>query len=224
MVKTKKRNCLIWLLALTIIFTSFGYHTEVKADKMKDTTAKDLVKNIQIGWNLGNTLDSIDGKRSHDPEYTETSWGNIMTTKAMLKAVAKQGFQAVRVPVTYYDNCDEEANIDKEWLDRVEEVTNYVLDSGMYCIIDVQHDVGMGAWITADKKDYKTSKKRLERLWEQIAERFKDYDERLIFEGFNELINDQNEWENAEDSNYEVTNKLNQVFVNTVRKSGGNNM
>ena len=74
MVKTKKRNCLIWLLVLTIIFTSFGYQTEVKADKMKDTTAKDLVKNIQIGWNLGNTLDSIDGKRSHDPEYTETSW------------------------------------------------------------------------------------------------------------------------------------------------------
>lgn len=223
MVKTKNRNCLIWLLALTIIFTSFGYQTEVKADKMKDTTAKDLVKNIQIGWNLGNTLDSIDGKRSHDPEHTETSWGNIITTKAMLKAVAKQGFQAVRVPVTYYDNCDEEANIDKEWLDRVEEVTNYVLDSGMYCIIDVHHDVGMGAWITADKKDYKTSKKRLKRLWEQIAKRFKDYDERLIFEGFNELINDQNEWENAEDSNYEVTNKLNQVFVDTVRKSGGNN-
>lgn len=188
-----------------------------------EITATQLVKNINAGWNLGNTLDSIDGTRLHDPEQTETSWGNNITTEAMIKTVAEGSFKAVRVPVTYYDNCDENANIDSAWLDRVETVVDYVLDNGMYCIIDVHHDTGMGAWITADEEDYDLSSKRLQKLWEQIAERFKNYDERLIFEGFNELINDKNEWDNADDSNYEVTNKLNQVFVDCVRKTGGNN-
>jgi len=58
---------------------------------MRDISAIDLVKEIKIGWNLGNTLDAP----------TETAWGNPRTTKAMIEKVREMGFNAVRVPVTW---------------------------------------------------------------------------------------------------------------------------
>lgn len=221
----KKIVCFIIALCIVLSFvtinmlwTRAAYDSSLPSDE-----AFDLVSDMGIGWNLGNTLDSISGQKTHDVTATETSWGNPVTTKQMIQMVADAGFKTVRVPVTYYDNSDTEANIDEEWLDRVEEVVNYVLDCDMYCIINVHHDTGMGAWINVDTENYEESSYRLQRLWQQIAERFKSYDNRLIFEGFNEILNSQNQWSDAKSENYENTNKLNQLFVDTVRASGGNN-
>ena len=116
---------------------------------------------------------------------------------------------------------------------RVEEVVNYVLNAGCYCILNVQHDTGAangrtdgGAWLYADIDDYPTQTVRYQKFWQQIAERFKNYDEHLIFESFNEILNKSYSWtapSSVEDGAYQAINKLQQDFVNVVRATGGNN-
>lgn len=221
----KKRYHMIFFIVficilITLILNS-GSIMNVNAAKENESIA--FVKDMKLGWNLGNTLDCIDGKRQHSVEVYETLWGNPITTKEMIQMVADAGFGTVRIPVTYYDNCNIDAIIDEAWLDRVEEIVNYVLDTGMYCVINVHHDTGKGAWINSDTAGYEENSKRLEKLWKQIAERFQSYDERLIFEGFNELLNSKNQWTGASSDDYENTNKLNQLFVDTVRNTGGKN-
>lgn len=156
-------------------------------------------------------------------EYYETLWGNPVTTRGMIDTVAKAGFGAVRLPVTYYDHMDEKGTIDADWLSRVKEVVDYVLDSGMYCIIDIHHDSGEDGWISADLPTIEQQKQNLSLVWSQIARQFRDYDEKLVFEGFNEILNGRKQWTGAGSDAYEAVNLLNQAFVDTVRSSGGNN-
>ena len=135
----------------------------------------------------------------------------------------KAGFHTVRVPVTYYDHCDNNGNIDKEWLDRVEEVVNYVLKNDMYCVLTVHHDTGANAWITTNPQKLEKNSKILENLWKQISTRFQNYSYKLVFEGMNEILDSKNQWGESTAEDYNVVNELNQVFVDTVRKCGGNN-
>lgn len=108
---------------------------------------------------------------------------------------------------------------------RVEEVVNYVLKAGCYCVINVMHDTGEKGWLYADMGDYATRTAKYQAVWKQIAERFKNYGEKLVFESFNEILNKQRSWTApaAGDGAYQAINKLQQDFVNTVRATGGNN-
>ncbi len=191
-------------------------------------TAESAVNSINAGWNLGNSLDSCgewiglysDGK----PASYETAWGNPVTTKKLITAVKKAGFNAIRVPVTWSEHIDSNGNIDKEWLDRVQEVVDYVISQDLYCILNVHHDAGSDGWIKATSDSYNKSSKKFAGLWKNIAVRFKDYDEKLIFEGFNEILDSKNSWGDASTSDaYKAVNDFNQLFVDTVRKTGGNN-
>lgn len=105
---------------------------------------------------------------------------------------------------------------------RVKEVVDYVIEENMYCIINVHHDCGgrEETWLRADKEMYENGmSKKYEYLWEQIAEYFKDYDEKLIFESFNEILDKNLTWSGSNQESYEIVNKLNQLFVDTVRNS-----
>ncbi|MCL2722228.1 MAG: glycoside hydrolase family 5 protein, partial [Treponema sp.] len=64
-----------------------------------------------------------------------------------------------------------------------------------------------------------------QRIWEQIADTFKNYDEKLILEAFNEprTIKSEMEWKGGTADERANLNTHYQVFVDTVRKSGGNN-
>jgi len=181
---------------------------------MRDISAIDLVKEIKIGWNLGNTLDAP----------TETAWGNPRTTKAMIENVREMGFNAVRVPVTWDTHIGPapDYKIDEAWLNRVEEVVNYVLDCGMYAIINVHHD---NTWIIPTYANEQRSKEKLVKVWEQIATRFKDYDDHLLFETMNEPreVGSPMEWMGGTYENRDVINRFNLAVVNTIRASGGNN-
>jgi aryl-phospho-beta-D-glucosidase BglC (GH1 family) len=187
-----------------------------------------------IGWNLGNTLDSIDNKKrgilselqSTTPEtFYETYWGNPVTTAEMINAVADAGFGAIRIPVTYADHMDEDYQIRQEWLDRVEEVVNYVLASGIYCIINIHHDSGDGSWpwLKADLDRIGQMEEHLRTVWLQIAQHFIGYGDQLLFESFNEILDQDNHWGGADATAYHAVNRLNQVFVDTVRSTGSNN-
>lgn len=197
--------------------------------EVDDNLAFQIVEDMRVGWNLGNTLDSTDFRKKGinsellnvTPEvYYEMYWGNPVTTEKMIEMVAKAGFGAVRIPVTYYDHFDENYQIRQEWLDRVEEVVGYVLDNDLYCIINLHHEE---AWLKADKDTLEAEKEHLEIIWAQIADRFKSYNEQLLFEGFNEIRDKENNWSNADISSYEAVNQLNQTFVNTIRSSSGYN-
>lgn len=190
-------------------------------------TAEDCVKNMKLGWNVGNSLDSTGSWINSDLPYNfETAWGNPVTSPKLIKAVKDSGFNAVRIPVTWLEKMDENGKVDEEWLARVKEVVDYVIAEDMYCIINVHHDTGGGdeAWIRADKEMYENGMKdRYVYLWQQIAEYFKDYDDKLLFESLNETLDADSNWGGSTDENYEVVNMLNQVFVDTVRATGGNN-
>lgn len=201
-------------------------------------TSFELVENLVMGYNLGNTLDANPWGDWWDPTTKtvndwETSWGQPTTTQEIIDAIAEKGFNIIRVPVTWYPHVDADDKISEEWMTRVEEVVNYVLNAGCYCILNVQHDTGAangrtdgGAWLYADIDDYPTQTVRYQKFWQQIAERFKNYDEHLIFESFNEILNKSYSWtapSSAEDGAYQAINKLQQDFVNVVRATGGNN-
>ena len=199
-----------------------------------ELSAFDVVKAMGVGWSLGSTLDSINNKKSGilselkkstPEEFYETYWGNPVTTAAMIDTVAKAGFGAIRVPVTYTDHMDENFVIRQAWLDRVAQVVDYVLDNDIYCIIDIHHDTGSGSWpwLKADAANSEKLEKQFATVWKQIAEHFKDYNNKLIFEAFNEILDLNNNWVKSDKAAYGVVNRLNQVFVDTVRGTGGGN-
>ncbi len=200
-----------------------------------------FVEKLGFGYNLGNTLES-----NHDitnsevlkwfnPETVydwETCWGQPVTTPEIINAIAARGFNVIRVPVTWFPHMDADGNVETAWMNRVQEVVDMVLNAGCYCILNVHHDAsepdanrGDGAhWLVADVEQYPTVSAKFKKLWTQIADRFKAYDDRLVFEAVNEILSAKGEWgDPADPTCYEALNKLEQDFVDVVRATGGNN-
>lgn len=189
-----------------------------------DLSAAELIASCDLGWNLGNSLDVPEG---------ETAWGNPVVTPELLQAVADAGFDLVRIPVTWsmQTGPGPEYTIDPARLARVEEVVNYVLDAGMYAIINLHHD---GAddydgveWITLTDDAGNISdttnaavEERFGKVWTQLAAHFGKFDSRLLFESMNEI---HDGYDAPDPGYYPIINHLNQVFVDTIRGSGGNN-
>lgn len=183
--------------------------------------AKATVADITIGWNLGNTFDAYIAGQSG--LSTETCWGNPKTSKELISLVKQLGFNAVRVPVTWGNHMDKNNVIDAAWLSRVAEVVGYVLDNDMYCILNAHHDTGTDGWLRASRTNEAENKAKFAALWTQVADYFSDYSDKLLFESFNELLDDDNHWSGPPQEALTVTNELNQLFVDTVRQSKGNN-
>ena len=194
-------------------------------------SAKDAVKNMGIGWNLGNTLDANDATKTwKTTEEHETCWGQPVTTPELLKMMKEAGFGAIRVPVTWYQEMDANGKVNDAWMKRVKEVVDYVIDNGMYCLLNVHHDTGADggtfkSWIKASGANYTANKDKYEGLWKQIAETFKDYDQHLLFEAYNEMLDEKNTWNDPVDKTdgYKAINDYAKSFVTVVRATGGNN-
>jgi len=222
---------------LTTVF-SMLLLISVQAGAQDFETATDAVKNMGLGWNLGNTLEansqtvtdvtnaSYWGQQGLE---SETCWGQYETKAELLKMMKDAGFGAIRVPVTWYNHMDKDGNVNAEWMARVKEVVDYVINQGMYCILNVHHDTGADgdgfkSWIKADATNYTTNKARYEKLWTQIAEAFKSYDQKLLFEGYNEMLDANSQWNFAKTSTaYDAINNYANSFVSAVRATGGNN-
>lgn len=183
-----------------------------------DITAAQLFEQMTVGWNLGNTLDAVGSGLS-----SETAWGNPKATKELIDAVKAAGFDTVRIPVTWMGHYTEDSyEIDGEWLARVKEVVDYVLDNDMYAIINIHHDGNDTAqsWLTPEPSNEEAMVSQFETLWKQIAEYFNEYDEHLLFAGMNEF---HHGYSNPTSEYLRITDELNQSFVTTVRATGGNN-
>lgn len=192
---------------------------------MRDIPSTELVKEMKVGWNLGNTLDSTitNPKGTELPSDWETAWGQPVTTKAMIDSVAAQGFNVLRVPITWEGKFGEgpDYTIDPDWLARVNEIVDYGIDDDMFVIINVHHE----EWHMPTYENEAAAQEILTALWAQIADHFKDYNEKLIFEGLNEprLKGTPMEWNGGNDEARDVINHWNAAFVEAVRNSGGNN-
>jgi len=199
---------------------------------MKDITAAKLTACIRMGWNLGNTFDAH-GERSgftelrkdyvnSTPVEMEAAWVEHVTTRENIDAIKAAGFNAIRIPVTWLKACDESYNIRPDWIARVKEVVGYAVANDMIISVDSHHDE---SYYSLLDKDMPETAKVFVKLWEQIAEAFKEYDEKLILEGLNEprTVDTQAEWYGTSEDHKNL-NTLNQLFINTVRKSGGNNL
>lgn len=202
---------------------------DIASYDVPDTAAFQFVKDMKIGWILGNTFDSIDGNMSNELDY-ESYWCGTVTTKDMIDDIKDAGFNSVRVPVSWHNHVDEDYKISEPWLDRVQEVVNYAYDNGMYVILNIHHDNSEN-FMYPDSAHLEQSISYVTTVWEQLCERFGEYDEHLIFEAMNEprLVGSQYEWwlnAGAEECKDAVAciNEINQAFVNTVRASGGNNL
>jgi len=202
-----------------------------RADEVFES-GKEAVSSIGAGWNLGNTLDSYGtwiNASAGDHKAYETAWQNPVTSKAMIDSVRDQGFNAVRIPVTWSQHINSKGKVDSKWMARVKEVVDYAYDDGLYVILNVHHDTGEGggdkvSWIFAEGSTYKKTKKKFAGLWTEIANEFRDYGSRLLFEGYNEMLDKKNTWNApSSSSSYKPVNDYAQLFVDTVRTTGGNN-
>lgn len=189
----------------------------------KGKTSFQITEEMKIGWNLGNSLDALDGTGLE----SETSWGNPKTAEKMILDVKEMGFNTIRIPVSWGLHADFEGNIDGEWLARVREVVDYAYENDMYVILDSHHDndyYDIGACV-ANGDTYEASVRKMAALWTRIANAFKDYDERLLFETMNEPRTEgsENEWSGGTAEEREIVYALNDAIVKAIRATGGNN-
>ncbi len=190
-------------------------------------SAINFVEKLGAGWNLGNTLDAhVDGITDLS---TETSWGQPVTTQAMMAGLKASGITTVRIPITWHNHVDGAFTVDEAWMNRVIEVVNYALDEDLYVIINIHHDNEKDFYFP-DELHADRSMEFVTRIWKQVALMFRNYDEKLIFEFLNEprLVGYTNEWEwSDDDPNHreaaEVIGELTQSALNAIRATGGNN-
>lgn len=195
-------------------------------------SAYDYAYECGMGINLGNTFESFwEDKNnkttgaqiigSNTPRDYETCWGASVVTKEMIAGIKESGFNTLRIPV-YWGNMmayDKTFAINEEYMERVEEVADWALSLDMYVVINIHH---------YDEFVIKNHTKEetlliMQSLWRQISEHFADKSDHLMFEGYNENVGATYYGEHLnEDEIYEYANRLNQVFVDTVRSVPGN--
>lgn len=212
------RRLLTTACSFLFVLAVYALNTAVAPDQTGMTlSAQEWDKNVVMGWNLGNSLESSGG---------EKGWGNPETTQEMIKFIKSMGFNAIRIPVRWTEQLSDETNmtVKEEWLNRVKEIVDWCLAEDMYVIINTHHE----AWL--DRNPFNTTKtennRKLAALWKCIATFFRDYDQRLAFAGTNEtiaIINGQENWNKPEAEWQAVQNSYNQTFVNAVRATGGKN-
>ena len=209
-----------------------------------ELTALELTRLMGNGINLGNTFEACDNSvgsaYSDDPTRYEQLWGQPVTTQEMLLGMKAAGFDSIRIPVAWMTNAthlsEGDWTISETYLNRVEEVINYALNAGMYVIVNDHWDGGWYGMFGSESAETRAqAMEAYKGMWTQIAQRYAEYGDRLIFEGANEEIGarfDEDSPLYAHDSvktylsdneRYALANEVNQAFVDTVRATGGNN-
>lgn len=250
------------ILTLVILYTGNSLCAQ---NTVSFESAWEAVEHMRLGWNLGNTLDSNSGDTLNmwiehwtdcTPAVYEKAWGQTVVKPELFRLFKEAGFNAIRVPVTWYPHMEAKFKfntssnsiwypskddigtmVQTAWMQRVKEIVDYVIGQGMYCILNIHHDTGAAntAWLVADEATYTSQHERFEALWQQIAETFRDYDEHLLFEAYNEMLDGDRSWcfasfgapGNYNDAKakaaYAAINNYAQSFVDVVRATGGNN-
>ena len=234
------------MLAVLMLIPCVGSAEEAVVDNgvmREGLTALEATRLMGNGINLGNTLEACDnnvGIKTNTPLSYETHWGQPKTTQAMIDGMKAAGFDTIRIPVAWMTNAthlyEGDYTIDADYMDRVEEVVRYARKAGMYVIINDHWDGGWYGMFGSESAETRAlAMEAYKGMWQQIAERFRDYSDYLIFESANEELGGRFD-ENSplycsdsvvtyltDDERYALTNEINQTFVDVVRATGGNN-
>lgn len=234
------------MLAVLMLIPCVGSAEEAVVDNgvmREGLTALEATRLMGNGINLGNTLEACDnnvGIKTNAPLSYETYWGQPKTTQAMIDGMKTAGFDTIRIPVAWMTNAthlyEGDYTIDAGYMDRVEEVVRYARKAGMYVIINDHWDGGWYGMFGSESAETRAlAMEAYKGMWQQIAERFRDYSDYLIFESANEELGGRFD-ENSplycsdsvvtyltDDERYALTNEINQTFVDVVRATGGNN-
>lgn len=223
---SKVKSFRVYLLSMVFVFTTAisGWSPVVSAAETADFTslnASQIVFEMGAGWNLGNQLEA-----SSNGTPSETAWGNPTVTQALIQKVKAAGFKTIRIPVSYlnYIGSAPGYTINSIWLNRVKTVVDYAYNEGLYVIINMHGDgynSVTGSWLLVNSSDQTTIRAKYQKAWQQIANTFVNYDEHLIFESMNEEFDGTYGTPNT--TYYSNLNAYNQIFVDTVRQTGGNN-
>lgn len=245
-----------------------GITTKDNGLMRKNLSTQDIVSLMGLGWNIGNSLEQVSAANCEklteeeqaaltDAEWVkgyETNAGNPVSTQKLFDGLKKYGINTIRIPIAWSNMMKEEKQedgsifyrINDAYFDRVEEIMNYCLNDEMYVIINIHWDNGWwGMFGDRDESIRAQALKRYEDFWKQISERYKEYSDRVIFEGANEELGERlnDDWHGGssqfsfdkfqpgegnygtltKEECYQVVKDLNQRFVNIVRSSGGNN-
>ena len=187
-----------------------------KFDVVDAATTQDFVIQMGQGWNLGNSFDpNVCSWVSNHMDY-ETAWGNPTVTRELIAAVKAYGFDTIRVPVTWMSHIDENYTISEDWLARVQQVIDWCVEEDMFIILNIHHE---DSWLTKASTDYDGVMAKYKAIWTQLADRFGDYNEKLIFESMNEIGFD----DLGTQGGCELISKINAEFTELIRASGKNN-
>jgi endoglucanase len=190
---------------------------ELPLEPMAEIDAWAAVSRMSPGINIGNTLENI--------THWETGWGNPPITEEYVRSLAALGFRTVRVPVAW-DTYAVDGRIQTDKLARVSEVVGWITGAGMFCVLNIHWD---GGWIDSSWKErYRNihvfspeAERKYRSYWEQISSFFAGKNEKLIFEALNEETNFDNV--GSVEKAYATLTRVNQLFIDTVRRTGGNN-
>ena len=223
------------VLIMTASVTSLTTVNSADDGVMRDITTMELVRDMGVGINLGNTMESCGdwiaqwgagGYAAGTVESYETAWGSPVITKDVIDGYASEGFGVVRIPVAWSNLMGDNYQINDEYFARVKQLVDWVIDADMYAVINIHYDSG---WMNNLPTDPDGCKNRFKVMWEQIADYFKNYSDYLMFESQNEELGWDsvwNQWSGTAEQkaqSYAYVNEVNQLFVDTVRASGGNN-
>ena len=235
------------MLAVLMLIPCVGSAEEAEAvdnGVMREgLTALEATRLMGNGINLGNTLEACDnnvGIKTNTPLSYETHWGQPKTTQAMIDGMKAAGFDTIRIPVAWMTNAthlyEGDYTIDADYMNRVEEVVRYARKAGMYVIVNDHWDGGWYGMFGSESAETRAlAMEAYKGMWQQIAERFRDYSDYLIFESANEELGTRFDENSAlycsdsvvtylnDDERYALTNEINQTFVDVVRATGGNN-
>lgn len=236
----RKRIIAMILCVMTALCSCAQTNSAPEFDKSVSMTANEVAERMEIGLNIGNTMEAYEStnceKASYEwipicgdntPKDYETRWGAIETTQKIINGIKKEGFNTVRIPVFWGNMMENDGSwtIAPEYLERVKEIVDYCMKADMFAVVNCHH---FDEFIIR-RNSVEECEKIFTTLWTQIADYFKDYPYTLVFEGFNEYLGGSQFNENGElkdpgqTSAYEMTNTCNQAFVDAVRATGSNN-
>lgn len=232
------------VLFVLFIMLALALFCTASAEEAPDS-AVEMTRLMGNGINLGNTMEACNNGKTGGftrdvPSFYETYWGQPVTTPEMLQAMKDSGFDTIRIPVAWMTNATHlnqgDYTISEKYLNRVEAIVNYALDAGMFVIINDHWDGGWWGMFGSDTAETREfAMEAYQGMWRQIAERFAKYDWHVILESANEELGNSLDQDSplycgdsvahslTENEKYELTNKINQAFVDTVRACGGHN-
>ncbi len=228
------KKILAAVIAATCFLTSISVTASAEvtsvSTEMRDITTMELVRDMGIGINLGNTMESCGDWIEQWGDGTvasyETAWGSPLITKEIIQGYADEGFGVLRIPVGWSNLMGDNYTISKDYMARVQQIVDWTLEADMYAIVNIHYDSG---WAHEFPENKAECMKHFTRFWEQISENFRDYGDKLMFEAQNEELGWSSLYDiwdpskNDKEGSFKLVNEVNQKFVDTVRASGGNN-